>query len=348
MWDQIRGHKAQLEMFRRAVAAGRLSQSYLLAGDPGIGKRRFAQTLAAGLMCPQATETLGACGECPSCKQVLADTHPDLLQVARPPGKSELPIELLAGTREKRGREGLCYDISLRPIVADRRIAIIADAETLNTASANTLLKTLEEPPAHAVFFLIVDRPESVLPTIRSRSQLVRFQPLREADVAELLVETDLVQDIDEARAIATLAGGSMDAAAQLADPAVRALREVVAGAVRGQGLQNPLALAGKVVATIEGTASDAATQRINAQWALRFLGESLRQALRTTAAGGGGVLELVSCSGVDATDIIAAMLERVIDSEAHLQQRMSLPLCMESLFDDLRRITSGQAAASA
>lgn len=347
MWDQIRGHRNQLQAFRRAIDGGRLSQGYLLAGPSGIGKRAFAEVLAAGLMCTE-TDSIDACGVCPSCKQVMANTHPDLLRVGCPPDKREIPIELLAGSREKRGREGLCYELSLKPMVADRRIAIVDDVEKLNVASANTLLKTLEEPPARAVFFLVVNQVESVLPTIRSRCQLVQFHPLAENDVAELMLELGVVDGSDEANRIASLAGGSIDAAKQLADPEVRSLSELVTNGIRGRNLNQAMTLAAGVMKGIEATSNDTSVQRNNAQWTLRFLGRALQTSLRAVAKNEPSGLEAVPMTGPDAADIITRMLERVIDSESHLRQSMPMLLCFESLFDDLRRIAAGEVAASA
>lgn len=348
MWDQVRGHRSQLELFKKAIAGGRLSQGYLLAGDSGIGKRLFAETLASGLLCTEAASPVEPCGSCPSCKQVRKNTHPDLLRVACPPGKSEIPIELLAGSREKRGREGLCYELSLKPVVSDRRIAIIDDVEKLNTASANTLLKTLEEPPARAVFFLIVNRPDAVLPTIRSRCQLVRFHPLTDADVAELLMQTEVVVTSEEASGIAAMAGGSMDAATQLADPAVRALSDLVTTGIQGNRLKAAMAFAAEVMKAIEATANDTSVQRNNAQWTLKFLGRTLQDALRRSARNEPSGLELVQGDHMQATDTIGNMLQRVLDTESHLRQSMPMLLCLESMFDDLRRIAAGSLAASA
>ena len=348
MWDQLRGHQNQVDMFRRAVEGGRLSHSYLFAGESGIGKKKFAEILAAGLLCRQAADPIDACGICPSCKQVLVNTHPDVLRVGCPADKTEIPIELLAGSREKRGREGLCYEISLKPAVANRRIAIIDDVEKLNVASGNTLLKTLEEPPARAVFLLIVNRPEAVLSTIRSRCQLVQFSPLQDEDVAALMQQQEIVTDASEAAAIARLAGGSLDAASQLADPRVRDLSAVITDGIRGGQLHQAMTLAASVMSAIEASSNDTSVQRINAHWALRFLGSALQTALRNAATGQPIDIAAMEATGLDAADIVASMLQRVIDTESHLRQRMPMPLCFESMFDDLRRLAAGQLAASA
>lgn len=347
MWNQLKGHQTQIDLFRRAVESGRLSQAYLLSGPGGIGKHLFARGLAAGLFCDQPPGVLDACGQCPSCRQVQADTHPDLLQVGCPEGKSEIPIELLAGSREKRGREGLCYELSLRPSIADRRIAIINDVEKLNVASANTLLKTLEEPPAQAMFLLIVNQPEALLPTIRSRCQMVRFPPLSRADIAALLLEHDVVQESSEADAIAELAGGSMEAAGQLADATVRELHAVARDLVVSDRLARPMQAASEIVTAIEATSSDTQTQRDNAVWFLRFVGNELQAALRRSAMGDATGVGQVQAEGLEGTDILGAMLERVLDAEEHLRQRMQLALCFESFLDDLRRIASGHLIGS-
>src|SRR5690606_25957369 len=97
IWNRIRGHEAQVEMFRRSIGRGRLAHAYLFVGPDGIGKRRFARMFAQCLFCERRrAEDLDACGECSSCKQMQAGTHPDYLAVGRPEGKSVVPIELFA------------------------------------------------------------------------------------------------------------------------------------------------------------------------------------------------------------------------------------------------------------
>ncbi|MBC8115030.1 MAG: DNA polymerase III subunit, partial [Candidatus Saccharimonas sp.] len=193
-WSTLRGHAEQREMFRRAIARGRLSQAYLFVGPDGIGKQQFARRLAQCLLCQSPGEDqLEACGNCPGCRPFLASAHPDFLYVGRPEGKRELPIAAMAGAAERRGQEGLCHDLSIRPLAGSRKVAIIDDADTMTDECANAFLKSLEEPPERAMLFLIASNLDAVLPTIRSRCQLVRFAPLSAADIAELLVEQDLV-----------------------------------------------------------------------------------------------------------------------------------------------------------
>src|SRR5262245_21182359 len=186
-WDSILGHSECVEWFRRAIRRGRLSQAYVFAGPEVIGKRLFDRTLAQCLFCQKhANSDLLNCDKCSACKQVRAGTHPDLHEVGRKPGKSELTIDVFLGPPENRGQEGLCYELSRLPMAADRKIAIVDDAGAMNDESANAFLKTLEEPQPKALIILLADNFEALLPTIRSRCQMVRFDPLSSADIAEL------------------------------------------------------------------------------------------------------------------------------------------------------------------
>src|SRR5688572_4728736 len=98
IWEQLRQHRPQVDMFRRAVGRERLGHAYLFIGPEGVGKRLVARGIAQSLFCERISENeLDACGECPACRQVLAGTHPDLLTVACPEGKREIPIKLMVG-----------------------------------------------------------------------------------------------------------------------------------------------------------------------------------------------------------------------------------------------------------
>lgn len=191
-WQEILGHDSILQRFQKSYHAGRLASTYLFVGPEGIGKRRFALTLAQALFCGQRTAELVSCQRCPSCQQVAAQAHPDLILVSKPDDKNFLPVELFVGDREHRRREGLCHDIHLTPFQAGRKIAIIDDADYFNAESANSLLKTLEEPPADSILILIGTSEHRQLPTILSRSQIIRFQPLATEDLRTVLVGLQL------------------------------------------------------------------------------------------------------------------------------------------------------------
>jgi DNA polymerase-3 subunit delta' len=227
----IRGHLDILEKFRRALAKGRLASTFLFVGPAGIGKKTFALRLAQALLCERAPEArLAPCGECPSCHQVVSLNHPDVEFIAKPADKAFIPLELLIGDAEHRQRAGLCYNIALKPYSGRRKVAIIDDADYLNKEGANCLLKTLEEPPPKSVLILIGTSEQRQLPTIRSRCQIVRFQPLAEADVAALLVERGLCDDPALAQDAAAHSHGSLERAALWCDEGIREFRGELLG----------------------------------------------------------------------------------------------------------------------
>ncbi|MEN0110031.1 MAG: DNA polymerase III subunit delta' [Planctomycetota bacterium] len=251
----VTGHDEPLARLAAAINRGRLASTYLFVGPDGVGKRRVALRLAAALFCPHAgPRSVDPCGRCESCRRVARGAHPDVLRVAKPEGKSGLPIDLFVGPADKRNRVGLCHDLALRPMLADRRVAIIEDADDFTVESANCLLKTLEEPPPRSLIILIGTSVARQLPTIRSRSQVVRFGPLPEADVARLASATDA--EIEDAPAAAAEARGSVARALRLADPACRAARD----AVRRQ-LATPRLDAVSLAKTLEAESKAAGTE---------------------------------------------------------------------------------------
>lgn len=209
-WEGLLGHESVVEAFRRALIRGRLASSYLFVGPEGVGKRTFALKLAQILLCEQNTPTaMAPCGECPACQQVLAGTHPDIEVVSLPEDKKEIPIRLLIGdaTRGRRNKEGFCFNLSRKPSRGGRKIGIIDDADRLNEEGANCLLKTLEEPPPRSLLILLSSNASSQLPTIRSRCQCMRFHPLSETNLRELIQKTADIENPQRAEMLAGIAG---------------------------------------------------------------------------------------------------------------------------------------------
>lgn len=225
-WQEILGHEAIVERFRRCVQRGRLASTFLFIGPAGIGKFRFAQKMAAALLCEEYSEhELESCGKCPACRQVHNESHPDLEIVRKPDDKSFIPLEKFVGDKEHGTREGLCQRMSLKPFCGGRKIAIIDDADFLNLEGANCLLKTLEEPPPRSVLFLIGTSEYKQLPTIRSRCQVIRFGALPTSAVQQLLLKQGLVEDPNQAAELAQQSEGSLKRALEYADPDLYEIR---------------------------------------------------------------------------------------------------------------------------
>jgi len=211
-WQDVLGHDRQFQWFHQQYSSGRLGSSFLFVGPSGIGKRTFALKLAQALLCDEDPDgSLVPCETCSACQQVKSSSHPDLLTLRKKDDKSVIQVSQLVGEKERRMREGLCYDISLKPYYGGKRIAIIDDADYFNEESANALLKTLEEPPPYSIIILIGTSKQRQLPTIRSRCQIIRFAPLQDDSLAQLVLSQGLIQDEQQARQLAALGNGSIE-----------------------------------------------------------------------------------------------------------------------------------------
>lgn len=222
-WKSLLGHDRQRIWFQNAVTNQRLASTFLFVGPNAIGKRTFAKLLAQTLLCTSSNPSdFQPCGRCETCVQLHAGTHPDLIEIAKKPDKTALSIDQFIGDDEHRMREGLCYEIRMKPYSNRRKIAIIDDADTIGDEGANSLLKTLEEPPPGAVIILISTSLQRQLPTIRSRCQVVRFQPLSPDHLAKLALRNQLVSDPEQADKISKHAHGSLAEFSVYADEELR------------------------------------------------------------------------------------------------------------------------------
>jgi|CXWL01.1.fsa_nt_gi DNA polymerase-3 subunit delta' len=178
-------YKLQKEIWAQLIAKlDRLPHALLLHGAPGVGKLALAERFAQFLLCEKKQQGSAPCGACEACRWFAAGSHPDArlvepeataLALGRPAAIAE------EGEEEKKDKKkpslqikieqtrGLANFLNLASHRGGRRIAIVHPAEDMNTATANSLLKGLEEPPAGAMFILVSHRPASLLPTIRSR-----------------------------------------------------------------------------------------------------------------------------------------------------------------------------------
>jgi DNA polymerase-3 subunit delta' len=170
---------------------GQLPHALLLSGPEGLGKRHFAEQLARALICDQNHqlsadgELAAPCGQCNGCHLMAAGTHPDF-RVVQPEGDGkQIQID---SVRE------ISQFLSLKPQFAPSQVIVVAPADAMNRYAANSLLKTLEEPTPGSLLLLISSRISRLLPTIRSRCQLISFSPPAEQEALQWL-ETHLDAD---------------------------------------------------------------------------------------------------------------------------------------------------------
>jgi len=341
-WQGIEGHDDVVTKFRAMLASGRLANTYLFVGPSGVGKRMFALRLAQTLLCSAQTPAeMSPCGECDSCTQVLAGTHPDILRVAKPADRSAIPVERIIGPKEKRMQEGLCHDISLKPFMGGRRVAIIEDADDLNEEGANALLKTLEEPPPRSVMILIGTSPDRQLPTIRSRAQLIRFKPLDASLVASLLQTQGVVSEPAEAERVAAQSGGSLTQAIEMADPALTRFREELVDQL-SQGAFDNVAFAKLLIALVEEAGKEAPPRRARMRQVIAMAIQFHRELLRTMS--GVEVSENFSADTIDRAlatgrfdpENIGQMIDRSLDALEHVDRNAHQAALLECWLDDL------------
>ena len=200
-FSSIRGHDGVRELLQRSARCDRLAHALLFVGIDGVGKKLMANALGKWLFCEREGDD--ACGECPSCLQFESGSHPDLQVVSRLEGKKEIGV---AQARE------IKRNVHLRPVRADRKLIIIDDADKLNVAAQNALLKTLEDPPGHVILILICAHPESLLSTVRSRCQRIAFALLSPEHFKQVLAESCGIEAA-EAEALLPFCEGSVSRA---------------------------------------------------------------------------------------------------------------------------------------
>lgn len=203
-WPVV-GHELAVHNLQRAMVTDHLSHAYLLSGPPQVGKTTLARAAAQALFC---TSDRPPCGACTACQKVLSDIHPDLFVVA--PQPTSILIEQI--------RE-LQRQAALSPMEGTRKIFIVRRIEAATPEAANCMLKTLEEPPAHAVLFLTLTEGEDILPTVASRCQRIQLRRVAREQIARDLRERWGASE-KEAELLARLSEGRPGWAVQMrADP---------------------------------------------------------------------------------------------------------------------------------
>jgi len=193
----IIGQDKAKKLLHRAVTQGRLAHAFLFKGPMGVGKKTLARTFAAALNC-QTPADHEPCGRCPSCRKFTGGSHPDFL-VIEPEG---------AAIKINQVRE-LKKTLAFPPFEAKIRVALLCDIHTMRREAANSLLKTLEEPPAQTMLILTADEAGGILPTILSRCQTVPFFPLPQPEVAKILAQEAGITP-ESAATLAAMAEGSL------------------------------------------------------------------------------------------------------------------------------------------
>ncbi len=244
MFSTLIGNDEVKESLRHLVTSGRVPGSLLFTGDAGIGKKLFALELAKALNCRQRNG-VEACDECSSCKRISRSTFPPF--TSDDDNKERLiwsehadlamvrPFKQVIRVKPMRELE---REANFRPFEGAARVFIVEDADYMNEAASNALLKTLEEPPPTSHLILTTSNPTALLATIRSRCQIIRFAPIAADEVEKFLVKQKHLP-AEDAQLLARTAQGSIGRALSGDVETYRDRRDTMLGVLKALTLTN-------------------------------------------------------------------------------------------------------------
>lgn len=318
---ELLGHARVVRSLEQAVRLGRLPHALLFLGPAGVGRETCARLLATGLLCDdEAPPVPFGCGECRSCRRVLAGSHPDVHLVlpeaeavarglAEAEGKRQPSREIKVGQVRELNRI-----MRLKPYEGRSRVAIVVDAHNMNANAANALLKTLEEPGENALLVLTAPHERAVLPTIASRCMRLAFAPLPGSVLEELLRR----RGVEDAGERARLADGSMGQALALegGDQSVE----------RAEALLDPLLQGspGERMDAAEGLGRDRREVDRTLDAMARLLATRLREGVRTSVG---------PASTEPGRRHLMRVLEAIAEAQGALQENAHVQLTLERLF---------------
>lgn len=164
-FEALLGNDQLKENLITSLRRGRGSHFYLICGPEGSGKHTLARLLIAAMMCQDSRKP---CLQCPACRKVLENVHPDVITVTDPEHKN-VAVKIVREMRD---------DMFIRPNEGEKKVYLLP--QSLGVEGQNALLKILEEPPSYGVYILLTDTPEKLLPTVRSRCVELKLLPLTE------------------------------------------------------------------------------------------------------------------------------------------------------------------------
>lgn len=330
-FTDVIGHERAKAMLQTAISRGRVAHAYLFHGPDRIGKRLLAIRFAQALLCDGAhpeSET-DSCGICRNCRQVEAHTHPDLtyIQPDQEQANPQIKIEQIRTIEQH-----LIY----RPLIGERKLCLVDDADRMTIGAANALLKTLEEPPDHSVFVLISSRVAALPATIRSRCQALRLTPPARTQVeAAVIVRRNLSPS--DARFLAILSDGQLGRALELDIDAEKSRLRDYASLLKPSGL----ASGGALLATAETLAK---TERV--EEALTWLQQQLRDLVVLAVAGPSDEVldtDVERALGLAASTVDLERLLDLLQDIDHVQRQghrhLNLQMALENVLLQLRSL---------
>ena len=184
MFDNILGNDKNKKILENAIKTNKISHSYIFSGIDGIGKKMIAQQFAKAILC---LENPKPCNKCKSCIEIETNNNPDHFLIES--DNEKIKIEQIREMQKK---------IAEKPIISNKKVYIINNADTMTTEAQNCLLKTLEEPPEYIIIILIASNENNLLSTIKSRCTKMYFEQLSNQDIKKYIVNNYPEDEINE------------------------------------------------------------------------------------------------------------------------------------------------------
>lgn len=319
-WNNIVGHKQVVTQLCLMQQEDRIPHAMLFCGTEGVGKSLVAEALAAAILC-HAPVNNQACGHCKACQALAAGIHPDFFQIQPESETKAAPAIRIEAVRK------LQEEIARIPLLSERRVVIMQEADKMNEAAANCLLKTIEEPSGQIVFILLTSRPSALLDTIISRCMRVEFGILQPEELVAILHQQGIEEPL--AGKLASIADGSVSKALAMQDEELLNLQTQafdLASAAGTLGVEQLLQLAKEM--------SSHSRERL-IQW-LGFLAMIYRDLLMLYSGSG---LPLYNQSDIDRLSSLLnkyhqqellQLLQLVQDYQKRLGSNVNTQLCLE------------------
>ena len=205
-YKNVVGLKDILKYISSAVENNRVSHAYILNGERGSGKKMLANLFAMTLLCETGDNE--PCGKCHSCKQAESGNHPDIIRVTHEKPNSISVDDI---------RTQVNNTVDIKPYQGPYKVYIIPQADMMTPQAQNAILKTIEEPPSYAVFLLLTENAETLLPTINSRCVMLKLRNIKDTLIKKYLMENLEIPDY-KADMCTAFAQGNMGRAIMLAN----------------------------------------------------------------------------------------------------------------------------------
>jgi DNA polymerase-3 subunit delta' len=345
-FDDIFGQDQAIGFLRQTYRADRLPHGLIFAGPVGVGKAATAEALGQLFLCEKPKSNATPCGKCESCRVFEAGNHPDYHVIT----KELIRYHDKSGTSKARDlsinviRPELIAKAAMKPVMNVGKVFVIEQADLMSPQAQNAMLKTLEEPAGRAVIILLTDQPDALLPTVRSRCQLVRFASLDESKVKAELVKRGI--DKETAAQAAALSDGSLGLAIKwIDDGVVAAAGELLTrlDSIIGAGGSGDLA-------DWIRKAADAYAEKQLARDSLGSKDQANREGLalylRLASQQFGRLLG--EQDDPDGLEQICRAIDSIVQSEEYLDANVNIPLVLHQLSLALERQFSPAPTAAA